>query len=80
MRHLRADLCLCEFDMSDAFVERATFYFSDEQLANLEILMLRLRTEQRVRAGKSELMRLAFDQLLAEPIGVVALALGGEAE
>lgn len=50
----------------DAHDQRATFYFSENQLMNLEIMMLKLRTEHRIKIGKSEIMRTAFDALVAD--------------
>lgn len=52
--------------------QRATFYFSADQLLELEVRMLHIRTQQRVRVGKSDLMRLALDNLLAMPVEEVA--------
>lgn len=46
--------------------QRATFYFSEEQLMSLEVAMLKVRTEHRLKVGKSEIMRLAIDQLLQD--------------
>jgi hypothetical protein len=46
--------------------QRATFYFSEEQLLELEVVMLRLRTEQRLKVGKSEIMRAALDFVLED--------------
>lgn len=46
--------------------QRATFYFSEEQLMNLEVAMLKVRTEHRLKVGKSEIMRLAIDHLLQD--------------
>lgn len=48
------------------FNQRATFYFSDEQLLELEVVMLKLRTEQRLKVGKSEIMRAALDFILED--------------
>lgn len=46
--------------------QRATFYFSGQQLMDLEVMMLKLRTEYRMKIGKSEIVRAAFDALLAD--------------
>ncbi|MBC7544016.1 MAG: hypothetical protein H7338_14920 [Candidatus Sericytochromatia bacterium] len=46
--------------------QRATFYFSGDQLMALEVLMLKLRTEYRLKIGKSEIVRAAFDALMAD--------------
>jgi hypothetical protein len=48
------------------YSQRATFYFSDEQLLELEVVMLKLRTEQRLKVGKSEIMRAALDFILED--------------
>ncbi|HBN08838.1 MAG TPA: hypothetical protein DD435_09380 [Cyanobacteria bacterium UBA8530] len=48
------------------FNQRATFYFSEEQLMQLEVVMLKLRTEQRLKVGKSEIMRAALDFILED--------------
>ena len=50
----------------EEYNQRATFYFSEEQLMKLEIVMLRLRTEQRLKVGKSEIMRAALDFVLED--------------
>ena len=50
----------------EEYNQRATFYFSDEQLLKLEVVMLRLRTEQRLKVGKSEIMRAALDFVLED--------------
>jgi hypothetical protein len=50
----------------EAFDQRATFYFSEEQLLSLEVVMLKLRTEQRMKVGKSEIMRAALDFILED--------------
>lgn len=48
------------------YTQRATFYFSDDQLMDLEVVMLKLRTEQRLKVGKSEIMRAALDFILED--------------
>ncbi|MBU6427686.1 MAG: hypothetical protein KGR26_01625 [Cyanobacteria bacterium REEB65] len=53
-------------DEEEEFNQRATFYFSDEQLLKLEVVMLRLRTEQRLKVGKSEIMRAALEFILED--------------
>lgn len=50
----------------ESFNQRATFYFSEEQLLSLEVVMLKLRTEQRLKVGKSEIMRAALDFILED--------------
>lgn len=50
----------------EEYNQRATFYFSDEQLLELEVVMLKLRTEQRLKVGKSEIMRAALDFILED--------------
>ncbi len=50
----------------EEYNQRATFYFSDEQLLGLEVVMLKLRTEQRMKVGKSEIMRAALDFILED--------------
>ncbi len=50
----------------EVFNQRATFYFSEEQLLALEVVMLKLRTEQRMKVGKSEIMRAALDFILED--------------
>lgn len=50
----------------EVFNQRATFYFSEEQLLALEVCMLKLRTEQRMKVGKSEIMRAALDFILED--------------
>lgn len=50
----------------ELFNQRATFYFSEEQLLALEVVMLKLRTEQRMKVGKSEIMRAALDFILED--------------
>ncbi|HEY9898423.1 MAG TPA: hypothetical protein V6D00_04510 [Pantanalinema sp.] len=50
----------------EVFNQRATFYFSEEQLLSLEVVMLKLRTEQRMKVGKSEIMRAALDFILED--------------
>ncbi|MGE5707036.1 MAG: hypothetical protein ACM3YO_01785 [Bacteroidota bacterium] len=50
----------------ELFNQRATFYFSEEQLMELEVVMLKLRTEQRLKVGKSEIMRAALDFILED--------------
>lgn len=50
----------------ESFSQRATFYFSEEQLLSLEVVMLKLRTEQRMKVGKSEIMRAALDFILED--------------
>ena len=51
---------------AEDFNQRATFYFSEDQLLKLEVVMLRLRTEQRLKVGKSEIMRAALDFILED--------------
>jgi hypothetical protein len=46
--------------------QRATFYFSGQQLMDLEVMMLKLRTQYRMKIGKSEIVRAAFDALMAD--------------
>lgn len=60
--------------------QRATFYFAESQLLALEVLMLRLRTQHKCRAGKSDIMRLALDRLLASDLVDLAGALRGASE
>lgn len=50
----------------ELFNQRATFYFSEDQLMELEVVMLKLRTEQRLKVGKSEIMRAALDFILED--------------
>lgn len=50
----------------EAYDQRATFYFSGQQLMDLEVLMLKLRTQYRLKIGKSEIVRAAFDALMAD--------------
>ncbi len=50
----------------EEYTQRATFYFSDNQLLELEVVMLKLRTEQKLRVGKSEIMRAALDFILED--------------
>lgn len=50
----------------DVYDQRATFYFSGQQLMDLEVLMLKLRTQYRLKIGKSEIIRAAFDALTAD--------------
>jgi hypothetical protein len=50
----------------EEFTQRATFYFSEQQLLELEVVMLKLRTEQKLRVGKSEIMRAALDFILED--------------
>lgn len=45
--------------------ERMTYYLRQDQIDGLDILMLKLRIEKRIRLGKSELARLAMDWLLS---------------
>lgn len=64
---------------SQAYPHRGTYYFSEEQLLELDVIMLKLRTEHGLRkAGKSELMRLAHTLLVATPIADIAEALKKE--
>ena len=53
-------------DEEEEYNQRATFYFSEDQLLKLEVVMLRLRTEQRLKVGKSEIMRAALDFILED--------------
>lgn len=53
-------------DVEEQYNQRATFYFSEEQLLALEVVMLKLRTEQRIKVGKSEIMRAALDFVLED--------------
>lgn len=53
-------------DDEEQYNQRATFYFSEEQLLALEVLMLKLRTEHRIKVGKSEIMRAALDFILED--------------
>lgn len=46
--------------------ERATFYFTRKQLLELEVLMLRIRTEIGTRPVKNDLIQLAVRWLLAQ--------------
>ena len=48
------------------FDQRATFYFSEDQLHELEVVMLQLRTEHRLKIGKSEIMRFGLGQVFAQ--------------
>jgi hypothetical protein len=50
----------------EAYDQRATFYFSGQQLMDLEVVMLKLRTQYRMKIGKSEIVRAAFDALVAD--------------
>jgi hypothetical protein len=50
----------------EEYTNRATFYFSEQQLLELEVVMLKLRTEQKLRVGKSEIMRAALDFILED--------------
>ena len=40
-------------EADETFNQRATFYFSEDQLLSLEVVMLKLRTEQRMKVGKA---------------------------
>ena len=54
---------------SAEFNQRATFYFSEEQLTKLDIIMLELRIGKngyKEKIGKSELMRAALDMLIED--------------
>lgn len=53
-------------EVEEQYNQRATFYFSEEQLLALEVVMLKLRTEQRLKVGKSEIMRAALDFMLED--------------
>ena len=53
-------------EADETFNQRATFYFSEDQLLSLEVVMLKLRTEQRMKVGKSEIMRAALDFILED--------------
>jgi hypothetical protein len=53
-------------EVEEQYNQRATFYFSEEQLLALEVVMLKLRTEQRIKVGKSEIMRAALDFVLED--------------
>lgn len=53
-------------EAEEIFNQRATFYFSENQLLSLEVVMLKLRTEQRLKVGKSEIMRAALDFVLED--------------
>lgn len=46
--------------------QRATHYFGERQLMQLEIMMLRCRTDLDRKIGKSQAMRAALDFLLAD--------------
>ncbi|MEB3299869.1 MAG: hypothetical protein VKO21_10340 [Candidatus Sericytochromatia bacterium] len=52
------------------FNQRATFYFSEDQLTKLDIIMLELRIGKNgfkdKKIGKSELMRAALDMLIED--------------
>ena len=52
--------------LDDDFQQRATFYFNEEQLLKLDVVMLKMRTEQRVKFGKSEIMRAALDFIVQD--------------
>lgn len=46
--------------------QRATHYFTNEQLLSLEVVMLKIRTEMGIKVGKSELMRAALDFIVED--------------
>ncbi|MEB3237306.1 MAG: hypothetical protein VKO64_06755 [Candidatus Sericytochromatia bacterium] len=54
---------------SAEFNQRATFYFSEDQLTKLDIIQLELRIGKngyKEKIGKSELMRAALDMLIED--------------
>lgn len=48
------------------YKDRATFYFTPEMLLGLEVVMLKMRTEQGLKVGKSEIVRAALDFMVED--------------
>ena len=66
---------MTQIAQDDAQQVRATFYLRGDQLDDLDILMLKIRTQHRIRVGKSDLIRMAVDRLLSSDVtDVVSLA------
>ena len=53
-------------EQSEELATKATFYFTQSQLDALEKAVFLLKQEYRIKTNKSEVMRIALDELIKE--------------
>ena len=53
-------------DLADTELIKATFYFTQTQIDALEKAVFALRQEHRIKTNKSEVMRIALDEIIKE--------------
>lgn len=53
-------------EQSEELATKATFYFTQSQLDALEKAVFQLKQEHRIKTNKSEVMRIALDELIKE--------------
>ena len=51
-------------DLADTELIKATFYFTQTQIDALEKAVFALRQEHRIKTNKSEVMRIALDEII----------------
>lgn len=57
----------CDLHPADEkFSVRSTYYFTEAQLLALEVVQLKMRTDEGSRVGKSDLMQAALDFIIAD--------------
>jgi len=53
-------------ELSEELATKATFYFTQSQLDALEKAVFLLKQEYRIKTNKSEVMRIALDEIIKE--------------
>lgn len=53
-------------ELSEKLATKATFYFTQSQLDALEKAVFLLKQEYRIKTNKSEVMRIALDEIIKE--------------